>query len=177
MSSAPGKCEINRVMDHLWAIRAMGENPSHEQWEAILSWAEPLANRTWLDGAVSRKAAEMALSLAMCALGDAYRELGRPDAAAVAYRRAITFNPEAPCTDYYVKLVLEHDLADFYSHAASSLHAKSDLWNQRPLPSRAFANAVTLLAHPRTFFYYWCDVASRNRRLRELIRRAKEADR
>jgi hypothetical protein len=110
----------------------------------------------------------------MCALGDAYRELGRPKDAAPVYKWAIELNPGAPCSDYYAKLVLDHNLDEFYGHAATSLRQNRVLWRQRPLRTRMFAMIVTLLSSPRALFRFWHDHRQTNHRVSELQRRADE---
>lgn len=152
MSPAPENSEVRRVMDLVWSVRAFGDSPTPAQWMSVLPWTEPLIERTWLDGAPSRATAERVLSLAMCVLGDAYRELGRPSEAAAAYRRALDFNVGAPCIDYYTKMVLEHSLAEYYAHAAVALPRNDANWQQT-----SFCNALVFLRNNPVFNPAWPD--------------------
>jgi hypothetical protein len=163
-----------RAMDAIWEVMAFGAYPSAEEWETILASMQPFLGYQYLSGAPSRDSSDRVLSLVWGVVGDAHRELGRPEMAAEAYRTAVDFRPGLQIADLYVPLVLKHRFADHYEQALRSLVEGKRIRSRPGIQLRLVAEIWSFCVSPRYYAVTWKDRALRSYRRRTLERRILE---
>jgi tetratricopeptide (TPR) repeat protein len=168
-SSAESEYEFVRL--RIRQVMRDGSSFQRKQWESLLSWAEPLRQCDRLDGAPSERASNLILCLAMCALGDAYRELGFPIEAADVYRRSHQLRSASPAGDYYAKMALEFNLSDHYEPALATLTAQRSQIKNASIAMRSLGWILGLMTTPRAMFRFWKQTRQRPELMAELARR------
>lgn len=161
-----------QALDVIRYVWRMGQWPTKKQWRVVLERTAPFVDKDCLAGAERPGESERLLSLVWAVRGDAFRELGVPNEAAEAYRMAFHFMPATGFTDYYLKLVLDHELSDHYETALRNVEESVRAWRTRPWYQRAIGFIVVLVHSPWFILSRFLpDTLMRERRRQELLRR------
>jgi tetratricopeptide (TPR) repeat protein len=159
--------EVRQALDALWEARRRISALGKTDWQEILRLLEPYRERRYLHGA-TRENADRILSLINAVVGDAYRELGKPHEAALAYRRAQEFFPGTGFQGLYAELALEHQLEDHYESALAALLDGESTWLRRSPLARLVGHVASLLTSPGTYWHFLRGRMLFSRRIKEL---------